>query len=62
MHFHQNYENTDFYPEATKLQGSNIFGRHNIVGGTLEATKVARETTIYLLQHLGFVINLKNPA
>ena len=30
--FHQNYENPDFYPEASKHQGSNIFGRHNTAG------------------------------
>ena len=30
-----------------------------LLGRTLKEIKIARETTIYLLQHLGFVINLK---
>lgn len=57
----QNFKGTNFSFEKASDLSDNIFGRHvtRLVSQPLEELLISRDTMIFLLTHLGFVINSK---
>ena len=52
-------ENSNLSPEKDQYQSDNIFRRYVNFSHTIREAHISRDTVIYLLQSLGFIINIK---
>ena len=57
--FYKNTQNCSFSVASPEHTNYNLLGRQLLIGHTIEETLMARDTVIFLLQQLGFVLNLK---
>ena len=59
QNLHKIAKNTSVCPEQDKYLDSNVLDNILMMGQTMEEILMSRDTVIFLLQHLGFVLNME---